>query len=71
MWLFAYFLERSDREPTSFKTMGLHLVHSLRTMPFDDLMSFFFLLVDRALILLFLKHDSIHVEAWNQILVFS
>ena len=46
MWLFAYFPELSDREPTSYKTLGLHVAHSLRTKPFDDLMSFFLGLVD-------------------------
>ena len=44
------FPKLSDKEPTSFKTLGLHVVHSLRTMPFDDLMSFFLGLVDRALV---------------------
>ena len=29
MYLYTYFLELSDREPTSFKTLGVHLVHSL------------------------------------------
>ena len=47
---FAYFPELSNREPTSYKTLGLHAVHSLRTMPFDDLMPFFFELVDRTLV---------------------
>ena len=41
MWLFAYFLKLSNKEPTSYKTLGLHVAHSLRTMPYDDLMSFF------------------------------
>ena len=55
MWLLAYFLELSNREPISFKTLGLHAVHSLRIMPFDDLMSFFLGLVDQALLHLFLR----------------
>ena len=29
MWLFVYFPELSDREPTSYKTLGLHVAHSL------------------------------------------
>ena len=47
MWLFAYFPELSDREPTSYKTLGFHV--ALRTMPSDDLMSFLGL-IDQALI---------------------
>ena len=57
--VFCIFLELSDKEPTSFKTLGLYAVHSLRTMPFDDLMSFFLGLVDQALVHLFLKRDSV------------
>ena len=41
MWFFAYFPKLSDKKPTSYTTLGLHVSHSLRTMPFDDLMSFF------------------------------
>ena len=41
MWLFAYFIELSDREPTCYKTLGLRVVNSLRTMLSNDLMSFF------------------------------
>ena len=41
MWLFAYFLDLSVKDFTSFKTFGLYVVHSLPTMPSDDLMSFF------------------------------
>ena len=40
----------SNKEPTSFKTLGLHVVNSLRIMPSDDHMSFFFGWVDRALV---------------------
>ena len=69
MWLFAYFPKLSDRKPTSYKTLGLHVVHSLHMMPFDDLMSFFLGLVDRALVHLFFRHDYVHISAWNQILV--
>ena len=65
MWLLTYFLELSNREPTSFKTLGLHAVHSLRTMPYDDLMSFFLGLVDQALVHLFLKSDFVHILALN------
>ena len=61
MWLFAYFPELLDREPTSYKTLEFHVVHSLRTMPSDDLMSFFSGLVDRALVHLFLRPDLIHI----------
>ena len=61
MWFFAYFLELSDREPTSYKTLGLHVMHSLRTMSSDDLISFFLGLVDRALVHLFLRPDSVHI----------
>ena len=71
MWLFAYFSKLSNREPTSYMTLGLHVVHSLRTIPFDDLMSFFFGLVDQALVHLFLRHDFVHISAWNQILASS
>ena len=63
MWLFAYFPELSDREPTFYKTLGLHVAHSLRTMPSDDLMSFFLGLVDRALIHLYLRLDYVHISA--------
>ena len=61
MWLFAYLLELSLKELTSYKTLGLHVVHSLRMMPSNDLMSFFLGLVDRALVHLFLRPDSIHI----------
>ena len=40
------FPELSNKEPTSYKTLGLYEAHSLRTMPFDDLMFFFLGLVD-------------------------
>ena len=63
MWLFTYFSELSDKEPTFFKTLGLHAVHSLRTLPSDDLMSFFLGLVNRALVNLFLRPNSIHISA--------
>ena len=63
MWLFAYFLELSNREPTSYKTLGLHVAHSLCTIPSDDLMSFFLGLVDRALVHLFLRHDFVQSSA--------
>ena len=46
MWFFAYFPELSDWEPTSYKTLGLHVAHSLHAMPSNDLMSFFLGLVD-------------------------
>ena len=46
MWLLAYFPKLSDMEPTSFKTLGLHVVHFLHTMPPDDIMFFFLGLVD-------------------------
>ena len=65
MWFFAYFPELSDREPTSYKTLGLYV------MPFDDLMSFFFGLVDWALIHLCLWLDFVHISAWNQIIASS
>ena len=71
MWLFAYFLELSNRNPTSFKTLGLHVVHSLHTMPSDDLMSFFLGLVDRALVHLFFKLDFVHISTLNQTLASS
>ena len=61
MWLFAYFLEFSDRESTSYKTLRLQVVHSLRTIPSNDFMSFLGL-VDRALVHLFLKPDSVHIS---------
>ena len=71
MWFFAYFPEILDREPTSYKTLGLHVAHSLHTMPSDDLMSFFLGLVDWALIHLYLRPDSVHISAWSQILALS
>ena len=46
-------------------------MHSLPTMPFDALMSFFFGLVDRVLVSLFLKHDYVPISAWNQTLASS
>ena len=65
MWFFAYFPKLLDREPTYNKTLGLHVIHSLRTMPFDDLMSFFPGLVGWALIHLYLRPDYVHILAWN------
>ena len=62
MWMFAYFLDLSDRDPTSFKTLGLHVVHSLRTMPYDDIISLFLGLVDQALVHLFFKHGSVPIS---------
>ena len=46
-------------------------MHSLRTMPSDDLMSFFLGLVDQALVDLYLRPDSLHISAWNQTLASS
>ena len=71
MWFFAYFPELSNMEPTSYKTLGLHIKHSLCTMPSDHLMSFFLGLVDRALVHLFFRHDFVHISTWNQILASS
>ena len=71
MWLFVYFPKLLDKDPTSFQTLGLHVVHSLRTMPSDDLMFFFLAVVDQALVHLFFKANSIHISTWNQILAFS
>ena len=33
MWLFTYFLELLNKEPTSYKTFGLHVAHSLIRCP--------------------------------------
>ena len=66
MWLFAYFQELSNKDPTSFKTFRLHAMHSLLTLPYDDLMSFFLGLANRALLHLFLKLDYVHISAWKQ-----
>ena len=63
MWLFAYFLELSDRDPNSFRTLGVHVMHSLHTIPSDDLMSFLLGLVDRALVHLFFKPGIIPISA--------
>ena len=71
MWLFAYFPNLSNKEPTSYKTLGLHVPHSLCTMPSNELMSFFLGLVDRALVHLFLRPNSVHISAWNHILASS
>ena len=71
MWFFAYFPELLDREPTFYKTLGLHVAHSLRMMPSDDLMSLFLELVDRALVYLFLRVDFVHISTCNQILASS
>ena len=71
IWFFAHFLELLDREPTSYKTLGLHVAHSLRTMPSDDLMSFFLELGDQTLIHLYLRPDSVHISAWNHIMASS
>ena len=60
-----------DREPTSSKTLGLYVVHSLRMMPFDNLMSFFLGLVDKALVHLYLRPDFVHISTWNHILASS
>ena len=65
MWLFSYFPKLSNKEPTSYKTLGLYVMHSLRTMPSDDLMSFFLDLVERALVLLFFRPDSVHISTWK------
>ena len=59
LWLFSYFLELSYKEPSSLKTFGLHVY--VLCMPSDDLISFFLGLVDRALVYLLLKPDSIHI----------
>ena len=61
VWFFARFLELSYREPTSYKTLGLHVAHSLHTMPSDHLISFFSGLVDRALIHLYLRPYFVHI----------
>ena len=71
MWFFAYFPELSNREPTSYKTLGLHVAHSLCMMPSDDLMSFFLGLVHQALVQLFFRPDFVHILARNQILASS
>ena len=71
IWFFAHFLELLDREPTSHKTLGLHVAHSLRTMPSNDLMSSFLELGDQALIHLYLMPDFVHISAWNQIMASS
>ena len=65
IWLFAYFQELSGQNPTSFKNLGLHVMRSLCTMPFDDLMSFFFNLGDRTLLHLFLKPNYVPLLALN------
>ena len=62
MWFFAYFPKLSDREPTSYKTLGLHVAHSLCTMPSDDLMSLVLGLVNQALVHLFLRPDYVHIS---------
>ena len=71
MWLIVYFSEFLDREPTSYKTLGLHVTHSLRAMPSNDLMSFFLELVDWALVHLYFMPNSIHISASNHILASS
>ena len=71
MFLFAYFAELLDMEPTTYKTLGLHIAHSLRMMPSDDLMSFFLGLVDQEMVHLYLRPDSKHISAWNQIMASS
>ena len=71
MWFFAYFPELSDKEPTSYKNLGLHVAHSLRMMASDDLMSFFLGLVDRALIHLYLRPNSVHISYWSKIMASS
>ena len=40
LWLFAYFLDLSNREPTSYKSLGLHTVHSLCRCPLTILCHF-------------------------------
>ena len=64
-------IELSDKEPTSYKTLGLHVAHSLRMMPSNDLMSFFLGLVNRALVHVYLRPDFVHISAWNHILASS
>ena len=71
MWLFAYFPKLLDKEPTSYKTLGLYVVHSLHMMPFDDLMSFFLVLADLTLVYLFMRLDYVHILARNKILSYS
>ena len=71
MWFFTYFPELSDREPTSYKTLELHVTHSLRMISSYDLMSFFLGIVDRALVHLYLRPDYVHISAWNQIMASS
>ena len=62
MWFFTYFPELSDGEPTSYKTLGLHVAHSLHTIPSDNLMSFFLGLLDWALVHLYLRPDLLDFE---------
>ena len=68
MWLLAYFPKVSNQDLTSFKTLGFHVVHSLLTVPSDDLMSFFLGLTDRALLHMFLKPNFVPLLAWNHTL---
>ena len=39
-------------------------------MPFDDLMSFFLVLVDLALVYLFMRLDYVHILTWNKNLAY-
>ena len=71
MWFFAYFPELSDKEPTSYKTLRLHVAHSLRTMHSDYLMSFLLGLVDPAMIHLYFRPGFVHILAWNHIMASS
>ena len=68
---FAYFPELLDKEPTSYKTLGLHVAHSLCTIISDKHMSFFLGMVDWALIHLYLRLFFVHISAWNKILASS
>ena len=61
LWFFAYFPKLSNKEPTFYKTLGLHVAHSLRPMPSHDLVSFFLRLVDRALVHLYSRLDYVHI----------
>ena len=71
LWKTRHEVRTIGEDTCSYKTLGLHVAHSPRTMPSNDLMSFFLGLVDRVLIHLYLRLDYVHISAWNQILASS
>ena len=68
IWLFPYFPELSGSESFPSMSLGLSVAQSIRTISLDSLSSFFFSMVERSLLQLYLKPDTIPSLTWQQIL---